>query len=67
MKRNKLVIKLMDAIKEQKANRSDYLLLDEIEEIIKDEEPEEYERYESDHYDGPSDGEAWSGGIADNH
>jgi hypothetical protein len=29
--------------------------------------PDEYENYLEETYDGPSDGEAWSGGFADNH
>lgn len=41
--------------------------LDILEEFIEDTFPADVEKFRNDNYDGPSDGEAWSGGFADNH
>lgn len=57
-----LAYKLLERIKEDRNKKFDYIDLDDLESIIKDEEPEISQLFENETYDGPPDGEAWSGG-----
>lgn len=65
--RSKVAYKLLQRIHEKRFDKYDYILLEELEEIIQQEEPQAFKLFKEDNYDGPPDGDAWSGGIADNH
>ncbi len=62
----KPIYKVLEYIRDTK-DRDNADILNEMRGWIADEFPETFEQFESDNYDGPPDGEAWSGGIADNH
>ncbi len=60
---NSQAYQILEFIRE-KYNKNE---LDILEEFIQEKFPQDWEKFQNDTYDGPPDGEAWSGGFAENH
>lgn len=61
------IYKVLEEIRERRLNGYDYIDLNDLESLIKDEAPEHHELFQKENPQEPGDGESWTGGFADNH